>query len=121
MCGKVRCVRMKKRGSQVKWMLPILLLVLMLGVCSHALAAENDTSEQTVVRVGYTDYGMMIREKDGAFTGYGVHSESEAQSDSGGRVRPSHSRAHRKAKYKVHFQYLQKEPIVGPQEDDYTE
>ena len=65
-------MRMKKRSSQVKWILPVLLMVFMLGVCSRVLAVENDTKEKAVVRVGYTDYGQMIVEKNGEFSGYGV-------------------------------------------------
>ena len=65
-------MRMIKNNTRIANIVFVLMLLCMLGMGSRVFAEETKAEETAVVRVGYTDYGMMIQKKDGTFTGYGV-------------------------------------------------
>ena len=64
---------MKNKWCKGKWLIPVILLVMILQITGISVPAKASGLENgKLVRVGYTDYGQMIVEKDGEFSGYGV-------------------------------------------------
>ncbi len=66
-------MHMKNKWCKGKWLIPVILLVMILQITGISVPAKASGLENgKLVRVGYTDYGQMIVEKDGEFSGYGV-------------------------------------------------
>lgn len=65
-------MRMIKKLLQKLHLILICIIFSMISISMPVYAVQSDGHNHRTVKVGYTDYGMMIQENNGEFTGYGV-------------------------------------------------